>query len=212
MSDLMVRATRLEISHLITPLTFTVTEYTALDPQVACELVIRARQTHAAPPAQPQYTYGYNAAPVQTPISPQAPGPTAALLAQALAAQQQPGGNNNLMSLISSLDAPTLQKLLATLQQQQQPSSLAPPQVQQYQQPHMPQAQPQITPDLAALLAGRTNGATTQQAQGAYGASGVNLAGLYGQQLGQPQQHPQHQQGQQPQLQNILETLGRYKH
>ncbi|KAF8444317.1 hypothetical protein BGX38DRAFT_1271680 [Terfezia claveryi] len=186
-------------------------EYTALDPQVACELVIRARQTHAAPPAQPQYTYGYSAAPVQTP---QAPNPTAALLAQALAAQQQPGGNSNLMSLISSLDAPTLQKLLATLQQQQQqPNPLAPPQVQQYPQPHMSQAQPQMTPDLAALLAGRTNGATSQQVQGAYGAPGMNLAGMYGQQLGQPQQHPQHQQGQQPQqLQNILETLGRYKH
>ncbi|KAF8458221.1 hypothetical protein BDZ91DRAFT_837438 [Kalaharituber pfeilii] len=183
-------------------------EYSALDPQVACELVIRARQTHGAPtPQQPQYGYGYGAASAVPTLSPQTTNATAALLAQALAAQQ-PGGNANLVSLISSLDAPTLQKLLATLQQQQQPQ-LAPPQAQPYQQP-MPPAQSQITPDLAALLSGRPP-APAAQSNGAYGA-GLNMASLYGQPPAQQQQQQQPAQQQQPQLQNILETLGRYKH
>ena len=68
---------------------------------------------------------------------------------------------------------------------------------------HSPQ--PQITPDLAALLAGRG----TPQAQPGFGTAGLNIASLYGQPQ-QMQQAPQQQQ--QPQLQNILETLGRYKH
>ena len=169
--------------------------------------MIRARQTHGAPPPiQPQYGYGYGA--VSTPLSPQLANPTATLLAQALATQQQPGGNSNLMNLISSLDARTLQKLIATLQQQQQqqPSPLGPPQVQQYPQSvQQSQPQPQITPDLAALLAGRG----TPQAQPGFGTAGLNIASLYGQPQ-QMQQAPQQQQ--QPQLQNILETLGRYKH
>lgn len=183
------------------------TEYTALDPQVACELVIRARQTHGAPPPQqPQYGYGYGAA-TTSPISPQASNPAAALLAQALAAQQQPGGNANLMNLISSLDAPTLQKLLATLQQQQQHPSAAAPQVQPFAQ-QLQQLQ-SAQPDLATLLSGRAGVSNGQTAAG-YNTATLGMAGLYGQPAGQHQQQPQ--QAQQPQLQNILETLGKYRH
>ncbi|KAH0543976.1 hypothetical protein FGG08_001743 [Glutinoglossum americanum] len=103
-------------------------EYDNLDPAVAAELVVRAKQTHGAPPVSNQYglpaAQPYQApAQYSQPFMPQVP-------------QQQPaagatGATPNLANLITSLDGPTLQKLLGALQQQ--PSS-AQPQIQHQQQ------------------------------------------------------------------------------
>ncbi|KAI9892579.1 MAG: hypothetical protein M1814_001272 [Vezdaea aestivalis] len=117
-------------------------EYANLDPHIAAELVLRARQTHAAPPpaqygAPPQGygmpQYSYNAA-----NQPQAPAHVAA---------------PNLQNLMASMDGQGLQKLLGTLNQQ------PPAPAQQLQG----QANGGLAPELASLL-----GSLGQQPQQGY--------------------------------------------
>lgn len=129
-------------------------EYDNLDPAVAAELVVRAKQTHGAPPSSNQYglpaTQPYQA-PTQynQPFVPQVP-------------QQQPpsataGATPNLASLITSLDGPTLQKLLGALQQQ--PSSVQ-PHVQ-----HQQQSPTSLSADFTSLLGAGPRPQQQQQQQ-----------------------------------------------
>lgn len=127
----------------------------------------------------------------------------------------QQGAPINLANVLQSLDPSTLGKLLSGLQQQQQQQ----PQQQTMHQQHAPQ----LNADLAALLgqAARPHSATqTAAPTGSYGGTqlGLNtgytsspgLAAL----LGGNQQSPvqTQQQPQNPgQMQNIMETLAKWK-
>ncbi|KAI9850986.1 MAG: hypothetical protein M1838_004678 [Thelocarpon superellum] len=94
-------------------------EYEDLEPHIAAELVVRAKQTHGAPSLNP---YGTTAPPFHSsqygptfaaPSQPAAPvGPNS--LERAPSAATAP----NIANLITALDGPTLQKLLGALQQQ----------------------------------------------------------------------------------------------
>ncbi|KAI9703949.1 MAG: hypothetical protein M1820_005731 [Bogoriella megaspora] len=130
--------------------------YASLDPNIAAELVIKAKQAQAAirVPSQPFYSapaaQSYNSAPSQAaygiPRTPQQPPAPAA------------GAPPNLANLITHLDPSSLTKLLSSMgqqpQQQQQPSPQTP------QQPQLPRALPQqqaasataINPDLMKLI------------------------------------------------------------
>ncbi|KAI9809653.1 MAG: hypothetical protein M1825_000085 [Sarcosagium campestre] len=134
-------------------------EYESLEPQIAAELVYRAKQTHGAPneaayaipPTQPlPYGQGFGLPHPQTPqvipqAVPQAPAPQSPAAAVAAAAVP------NLANLITSLDGPTLQKLLGVLQQQVQTSAQP---AQPTQVAPQAAAPPPTTPDLASLLGG----------------------------------------------------------
>ncbi|KAI9787760.1 MAG: hypothetical protein M1839_000292 [Geoglossum umbratile] len=141
-------------------------EYDNLDPAVAAELVVRAKQTHGAPP--PSNQYGLPAvqpyqAPTQytQPFMPQAPQqqPATAVTAGA-------GATPNLANLITSLDGPTLQKLLGALQQQ--PSSA--PQAIQHQQ----QSPTGLPADFTSLLGTGPRPQQQQQQQQPFQASAAN--------------------------------------
>lgn len=163
-------------------------EYQDLDPKIAAELVLRAKQTQAPPPVQtPQYAQPQFAA-GQT-YQPPAPAPPAA----------------NLASFVGQLDNATLQKLLGSYQlpqQQQNAPAVAanqaidlagllgglkaqPPQ-QSYQQPHS-------TPDPYAHLA--NNPALASLLQNAVPPQPPST---------QPQQSDQ-------QVQNIMASLARFR-
>merc|ERR1712093_457842 len=156
-------------------------EYQDLDPKIAAELVIRAKN---APPQvhQPQAYAPPQYAPVQPPYQQPAPAPATA--------------TPNLASLVGQLDNATLQKLLSTLQPQQQQTQ------QQSYQPH-PQHQPPTdpyaslvnNPALASLLG---NGVPQQQQQQQQQQQPV-----------QPQ--PQAQSAPQQQVQNIMAQLARFR-
>ncbi|KAI9868456.1 MAG: hypothetical protein M1813_005900 [Trichoglossum hirsutum] len=195
-------------------------EYDNLDPAVAAELVVRAKQTHGAPPSSNQYglpaTQPYQA-PTQYNQSfvPQVP-------------QQQPpsataGATPNLASLITSLDGPTLQKLLGALQQQpssvqphvqhqqQSPTSLsadftsllgAGPRPQQQQQQQQPPFQPPAANPYAALASNSVF--TGNQALASLLANTGNRA---------PQPSVQQPQQNQPasQVHNILDQIAKWQ-
>merc|ERR1712225_54303 len=167
-------------------------EYQDLDPKIAAELVIRAKN---APPQvhQPQAYAPPQYAPVQPPYQQPAPAPATA--------------TPNLASLVGQLDNATLQKLLSTLQPQQQQNN------------HAVAANSSI--DLAGLLGGFAQQQQQSQQQQSYQpppqhqpptdpyASLVNnpaLASLLGN--GVPQQQ---QQQQQQQVQNIMAQLARFR-
>ncbi|KAI9843081.1 MAG: hypothetical protein M1837_006626 [Sclerophora amabilis] len=199
-------------------------EYDDLDPNIAAELVLRAKQTHGAP-SQNQFT-----APSQGLQGPQYGQPYPA-------PQQQPNPHAaatapNLANLITSLDGPTLQKLLGTLQQQQQP----PPPPHAAQQPqHQNHAQQQHPPaglsaDLASLLGGVSRPTPQQQAQSyqqpqpapnPFSSLASNpaftgnpaLESLLRQQQGSAPHPPHNAQQAQPaqQVQNIMEQLAKWK-
>ncbi|KAI9680737.1 MAG: hypothetical protein M1817_004177 [Caeruleum heppii] len=202
-------------------------EYENLDPSIAAELVVRAKQTHGAPS-----TSQYNAPPQGHQSNPP-------LQNYAQPPPQQAGPNTNgqapnIANLITSLDGPTLQKLLGALQQPgQAPTG----------QLHPQSAAAALPPDLAALLgagAGQQGPPPSRQQQqqqsyrpppprqqqsDPYAALAANpaLAGnpalaamLAGVGNRAPQQGPppqQQQQGGQPtqQVQDIMQQLARWK-
>ncbi|KAG0128430.1 hypothetical protein HOY82DRAFT_489120 [Tuber indicum] len=175
--------------------------YDNLDPAIGAELVIRAKQK-AAQPQVSTMPYAYMS--------------------------QQPFAQ--LGTLLGSMDPGTLNRLLTGLQAQAQ-------QQQGLQQNHMgqqqpPQQPPSLAPDLAALLAQATTNLGQVTAPQPYGAPtqlsvntgyGTNapagLAALFASQAHTPAQashptptHPTPQQQPQPgQMQNIMETLAKWK-
>ena len=132
-------------------------------------------------------------------------------------------------SLLSSMDPGTLNRLLTGLQAQTQQQGLQQNHMGQQQQPQQP---PSLAPDLAALLAQATSNlgqVTTAQPYNAPPQLGVNtgygsnaqagLAALFAGQTHSPAQashptptHPTPQQQPPPgQMQNIMETLAKWK-
>ncbi|KAL8856934.1 MAG: hypothetical protein Q9178_006523 [Gyalolechia marmorata] len=200
-------------------------EYNELDAHIAAELVVRAKATRLAPAA------------VQQPITPSYGVPQYSRPSQPLPQQpmppQQPQQPPNISNLITSLDAPTLQKLLGAMAQNPQ-------------SPHTPQQgqPPQQFADLSSFLSGNSQqqqaqpgypqfsqGGSLQQIHQAqpspYGPTPngqafannpalVSLLANVGadrpasQQQGMPLMH-QGQPGQQQQVQNIMEQLARWK-
>ncbi|KAI9723715.1 MAG: hypothetical protein M1812_001015 [Candelaria pacifica] len=201
-------------------------EYDNLDSTIAAELVVRAKQTHGAPP------------PVQYALPP-APSYGASHYAQPAPPQPQPppqaAAPPNLANLITSLDGPTLQKLLGAMQQPQSAQQTPMPQHLQHQQHQQPP--PHVTPGLSADLASLLSGAARQQPQAQpyqqqqhhlqqqpptnpYAALASNpqiagnptLASLLAGAVNRPQQQQQSQQVQPAQnVQNIMEQLARWK-
>lgn len=202
------------------------TEYDNLEAHIAAELVIRAKQTHGAPTSAaygvPPPSYGV----------PQFAQPQPQPVQQQTAQQPHPTApSSNLTSLITSLDGPTLQKLLGAMGQSQ--PSQAP---QQHIAQHQLQASAAASADLASLLAGAAREQPQQQpysqqqqqpspqsanpyaafASNPLYANNPGLAALLGGAGGRPQQQgvPPSQQ-QQPQsgqqVHNIMEQLARWK-
>jgi len=196
-------------------------EYDDLETHIAAELVVRAKQTHSAPHtaqySTPQQAYGM----------PQYSQPLQQTVQQPVPQQQPPpAAAPNLASLITSLDGPTLQKLLGAMGQSPQTP-----------QQHVPQLQQPGSADLATLLSGAARQQQQQPSyqqqqhqqiplQGAnpYAALATNpafannpgLATLLGGAAGRPQQAmmPQQQQ-QQPQsghqVQSIMDQLAKWR-
>ncbi|KAF4547716.1 RNA recognition motif-containing protein 11 [Elsinoe fawcettii] len=110
-------------------------EYADLDPQIAAEVVNRAKANNVpAPVPTPTYGYGYSGSTSQGPAQPAfSPG--------GLPAGLPAGLPPNIQSAIGNMDAGTLQKLLGAMQPGQQ------------------QQQQQVAPDLAKLLGGAMSGA-----------------------------------------------------
>lgn len=167
-------------------------EYADLDPNIAAEVVLRAKANNAPAPAPaPSYGYGYGSAssgpPQQPPFSPSGMPP-------------------NLGNAMSSMDASGLQKLLGAMQPGQSAQ----------QQPQLP---PDLAKLLGGSMPGQQPGqyGQAQQNQDPLAALRANpaLAGLLG---GAPQQQQQSQQtsqqghgGGQPNMADILAKLGSYK-
>ena len=190
------------------------TEYDDLETHIAAELVVRAKQTHSAPQSAqygtPQQGYGMPqyAQPISQAVPQQQPPPAAA---------------PNLASLITSLDGPTLQKLLGAMGQS--------PQTPQMPQQHVSQFQQPVSADLASLLSGAgrqqhqqpsyqqqqqqmpLQGPNTYAANPAY-ANSPGLATLLGGAAGRQQQAmmPQQQQPQSGhQVQSIMDQLAKWR-
>ncbi|KAL9041025.1 MAG: hypothetical protein Q9214_004257 [Letrouitia sp. 1 TL-2023] len=192
-------------------------EYDELDAHIAAELVFRAKTARLTPSAQQPSMPGYGAMRYGQPLQ-AIPPPQS----------QSTGATPNIANLITSLDGPSLQKLLGAIN----PQSPQTPSATQYQNPQ----QPANIPDLAALLGNNTqqhqqpqtpqhgypqypqSGAAQAQNQAPYSNYGTNtaLAALLGNTnskssaQGLPQQH-QGQPGQQQNVQSIMEQLARYK-
>ncbi|MDI1485039.1 MAG: nuclear polyadenylated RNA-binding protein 3 [Ramalina farinacea] len=119
-------------------------EYEGLDAGIAAELVVRSKNPQMVQPQAPnQYPpnpqYGQPPPPQQIPYA-QQPPPSHQMTPQQMPAQGTP--NPNLAGALSSLDGPSLQRLLSSLNQ----SNPAQPQQQSSQQPD------QAPQDLASLL------------------------------------------------------------
>ncbi|KAI9798574.1 MAG: hypothetical protein M1833_004711 [Piccolia ochrophora] len=198
-------------------------EYEGLEPHIAAELVIRAKQSYAPPNPTP-----YAATqPYQAPQAPQY-GSTYGGLNQQPLQQPAPGANAaapNIANLITSLDGPTLQKLLGALQQQSPQTPQTPQQVstsltpdlasllsgagrqqpqQQQQQPQPQYHQPQANNPYAAL-------ASTPALASANPALASLLAGAANRQQAPPVQQPAQPAQPTQQVQNIMEQLAKWK-
>ncbi|GKZ40303.1 hypothetical protein AbraIFM66951_000064 [Aspergillus brasiliensis] len=181
-------------------------EYPDVEPSIAAEIVFHAQSMQrGAPPAPFPPNPAFGVPPLPAPaatVPPQAPLPTVA---------NQP----NIANLITSLDGPTLQSLLGVLQQR-------PPAVPAAQQPFPSSSTPHGAADLASLL----NAATRQpvvanpqqplpsqpfplQAPNAPLVSDPNLISLLAKGLGG--QQPQNPAAVGPQVQNIMNQLGKWK-
>lgn len=162
-------------------------DYDNLDPSICADLVNRAKQMKNAP-HQAQYNIPpavFGAAQYGMPSQQQPQPPSTQLQFQP--PQQVPGGAPNLASIMTSLDANSLQKLLGAMQQAPQTPQTPVHAVHQTQQ-----SQGGISSDLARLLSG------VQQPQA------QNQQAPY-----QQQQQPfyQQQQPQAPQQQNAFNAL-----
>ncbi|KZF21919.1 hypothetical protein L228DRAFT_162961 [Xylona heveae TC161] len=208
-------------------------EYDNLDPHICAELVVRAKQTHGAPPLQTA-PYGVPAPAFSTPpYSQTLPPPVAAAVPPAIqpvTAAPHAAGTPNLANLITSLDGPTLQKLLGVIQNS--PQTPQQPPMTPIPAPPTPASATSMTTDLASLLSGAARQAPAPQPVAApppqppqvnpYAALATNpaLASLLtgaaaNAQAASQQQSPilQQPQMQQPtnQVQSIMEQLTKWK-
>ena len=119
-------------------------EYEDLDANVAAEIVLRAKSTHMAPPqTRPQYPPAPNYPSQQySQMNAMTPQPGTGSGYPPPQKQPQGGPPANVANLITSMDGPSLQKLLSSMAQNQQ----AP------RNPLSPQSAGQPGPDLSALL------------------------------------------------------------
>ena len=203
---------RVHPSFLYRPKLTVGSEYSELDLNVAAEIVLhtqnvqRSGSTSAFPPNPPFTAPQFPQGQPQQPAVPQLANP------------------NSLASLISSLDGPTLQSLLAALQQRQQQQQ--PPAVQAPQQ-QFPAAGTGNATDLATLLSNATRQQNPVQPvqtnpqqplpgqqfnvpmQGAPMVPDPNLMSLLAKGLGG--QPPQGQASVVPQVQNIVNQLAKWK-
>ncbi|KAH6677411.1 hypothetical protein B0J14DRAFT_475889 [Halenospora varia] len=177
-------------------------EYQDLEPRIAAELVLRAKQTPAQPqiPQVPQYTQPQ----YQVPQAYQPPAPVPAPVPAP--AQAAP----NLANLVGQLDNASLQKLLGTLsapQQQNVPAAAANSvidlagllgglQQQQPQQNGYPQNNGYAQPPAADPYAGLANNPALASLLGGHGMPPATQA--------QPQQSAQ-------QVQNIMAQLAKFR-
>lgn len=187
--------------HTKTPVTFD--QYQDLDPKIAAQLVIRAKQSPAAVYSAPAY------APPQQAYQPQ-PAAAPAVQASSIANIVSQLDNDALQKLLLSLNSNTQQQnsQLPHVQQQQAPVNIAnllSGYTQQQQQPNPMQYQQQMQPQ---------NG-QPQQNMNPYAAlaSNPNLAALLaGQGQGQQQIGQQTMQGgANSQVDNIMAQLSRYR-
>jgi nuclear polyadenylated RNA-binding protein 3 len=197
-------------------------EYRDLEPKIAAELVLRAKQTQISTPAYPPApayaptytqppTSGYAHAPAYAPPQPQY-APPQPYQPTAATQQYQPApaasATPDLASLVGGLDNSTLQKLLSSMNTPQQPQN-APPAVANssidlagilggFNKSH-PQPQPsyQQSPLTADTYAGYPNGAVIQQ-QAPYSNGSA------------PQQQATPQSAQQN-VQNIMAQLAKFR-
>lgn len=189
-------------------------EYQDLDPKIAAELVLRAKNDKSqvfnpppfVPPQQPQY----QPPPMQTYQPPPISAPAQA-------------GNPNLSSVVGSLDNATLQMLLGTLTANAQVQAPSQPHLQMPPQQHNPPAaQGNAAIDLTNLLnnlqQNQQRGPPQQQQQyqvpAQYGAQNVNGQAGYGVPLSQQQQQQvggSQSQQQQADVQNIMAHLAKYR-
>ncbi|OOF96641.1 hypothetical protein ASPCADRAFT_206825 [Aspergillus carbonarius ITEM 5010] len=193
------------------PDNFRSNEYPDVEPSIAAEIVFHAQSMQRGAPPAPftpnPAAFGVPPLPVPAasvppvPTVPQAPLPMA----------NQP----NIANLITSLDGPTLQSLLGVLQQR-------PPAVPTAPQPFPAASTPHGAADLASLLNAATRppvAANPQQqlpsqpfplqAPNAPVVSDPNLISLLAKGLGG--QQPQNQAAVGPQVQNIMNQLGKWK-
>ena len=209
-------------------------EYDQLDVGIAAELVVRSKSQRPAAPPQPPSMYGAGPYPSAPPVPqyppqlphqsqyPQAPPPQPPQL-------QSPGGQPaNLQNLITSMDGPTLQKLLGAMgqnrpghqpeltgllgqHQQQQQQQGSHHQQQPYGQPHQQYQQPPFAGSPTTPNGFANNPALAQ----ILGNAGVQAPPQQGQQMhGQPAPAGPYQQGGgagQQNVQNIMEQLARYR-
>ena len=174
-----------------------VPDYENLDAYVAAEVALHAKAKQTAlltgqpPPAFPSMTAPNAGYPAATPSayssSPQQPmqrpGPPTAAAGAALSGQPP-----NLSNLITSLDGPSLQKLLSAMQQSPHGGSAGPGSAQS----------PAGAPDLSALLSSINKspsaGPTQQSPYGQQPQPGYGYSAGHQPSMVPPQQHPQHQQ------------------
>ncbi|GES58316.1 nucleotide-binding, alpha-beta plait [Aspergillus terreus] len=180
-------------------------EYPDVDPNVAAEIVFHATQSlqRGGPPTPfPPNAAAFGVPPLAPAPIPQAPLPPLT-------------NPPNLANLITSLDGPTLQSLLAALQQR-------PPAIPTAQPTFAGASAPHSGTDLASLLSAATRPAVPAnphqplppqsfplQAPNAPAVSDPNLISLLAKGLGG--QQPQSQAGVSPHVQNIMNQLGKWK-
>ncbi|KAG2412380.1 hypothetical protein HFD88_009937 [Aspergillus terreus] len=180
-------------------------EYPDVDPNVAAEIVFHATQSlqRGGPPTPfPPNAAAFGVPPLAPAPIPQAPLPPLT-------------NPPNLANLITSLDGPTLQSLLAALQQR-------PPAIPTAQPTFAGASAPHSGADLASLLSAATRPAVPAnpqqplppqsfplQAPNAPAVSDPNLISLLAKGLGG--QQPQSQTGVSPHVQNIMNQLGKWK-
>ncbi|RHZ48475.1 putative RNA-binding protein (Nab3) [Aspergillus thermomutatus] len=180
-------------------------EYPEVEPNIAAEIVFHAQAMQRGAPSLPFPTNpAFAVSTLPTAPIPQAPLPALS-------------SSSNVANMISSLDGPTLQSLLSTLQQrQQQPIPTA--------QPFTAASMPHTTADLASLLSGVTRPSIPTNPQqhlppqysvpatNAPVIPDPNLISLLAKGLG-GQQQPQQQNlaGMSPHVQNIMNQLSKWK-
>lgn len=175
-------------------------EYQDLEPKIAAELVLRAKQTQAPTPtyaqppipsyAPPQPTYTQPQVPAYAPPQPQYPPPQQYQQPPAIPAAP------DLANLVGQLDNATLQKLLGSMS--------APQQLQ-----NVPAAAANSSIDLAGLLSGLKPQGQPQQAYQPQPPALVPADSYAGYQNGAPQQQVPPQSAQQ--VQNIMAQLAKFR-
>lgn len=196
-------------------------EYQDLDPSICAELVLRAKQTNAAPPTPTQSYYGGHSSSAFNVPQPQYHLPPTPQ-------QQQPPvippnsaqGHPNLPNINTQVDPANLQKILAFMNQQQSPQNpQIPPQ-------HQQQGAQNMNPELMKILGSlQPQQQPTPAHQQGYGQPPTpqqqpmqhnqysQIAGVLGGAQGAPPQpNPMGQpKPGQPDVQDLMAQLTRYK-